>query len=141
MERLADVSIIAAGPGDAAGLARVHVEAWRETYAGLLPAPYLAAMDVIRHARRWRRQLTLAPEAEIVLVAEGRDGLVGYSGGLVLAGRPAMGLVNTLYLLRSAQGAGLGRGLLGAMARVLAARGAGSLQLWVLEGNARARGF
>src|SRR5437764_9780247 len=44
MERLADVVICPAGPADAAELGQVHVKSWRETYPGLLPQTYLAAM-------------------------------------------------------------------------------------------------
>ena len=77
MQRLDDIVIVAAGPGDAAALAEVHVTAWRETYQGLLPAAYLAQMNIHLYARRWRRQLMAAQPPEIVLAAEGRDGLVG----------------------------------------------------------------
>ena len=102
-----------------------------------------SSMDRIRHARRWTRQLTLAPDAEIVLAAEGREGLVGYCGGQIgpVEGDRRIGEVHTLYLLRSVQGGGLGRRLLHALAKVLRARGAGALRLWVLDGNDQACGF
>ena len=45
MQRLDDILIVPAGPGDAPGLGDVHVRAWRETYTGLLPAGYLAQMN------------------------------------------------------------------------------------------------
>jgi len=140
MERLDDMVIIAAGPGDAAALAEVHVTAWRETYRGLLPAPYLAQMNIGLYARRWRRQLMAARPPEVVLAAEGREGLVGYCAGQAgVDGAPAE--VSTLYVLQAAQKLGLGRRLLAASARVLQARGAGALSLWVLNGNVPARGF
>ncbi|MDQ2859685.1 MAG: GNAT family N-acetyltransferase [Pseudomonadota bacterium] len=138
MERLIDCVILPAGPGDADDLARVHIRAWRETYAGLLPAGYLAAMNPKVHARRWRLQLTRARAGEVVLSAEGRGGLVGYCAGAV-AGEEAE--IFTLYLLRAAQHVGLGRRLFAATARVLAAGGAVSLNLWVLNGNRVARAF
>ena len=138
MERLADCLILPAGPADADDLARVHIKAWRETYAGLLPAGYLAAMNPRVYARRWRLQLTRARAGELVLAAEGPGGLVGYCAGAV-AGEGAE--IFTLYLLRIAQHAGLGRRLFAATARVLAARGAVSLKLWVLNANRPARAF
>ena len=49
--------------------------------------------------------------------------------------------ITTLYVLRCAQGQGLGRALMKDLARTLAARGAGSLVIWVLRDNLRARGF
>ncbi|MHB8528401.1 MAG: GNAT family N-acetyltransferase [Caulobacteraceae bacterium] len=138
MERLAEVLIVPAGPGDAADVARLHVEAWRETYAGILPGPYLRAMNPRTHARRWRLQLTAAKPGDVVLLAEGPGGLIGYCAGAV-EGPEAE--IYTLYLLKSAQRSGVGRRLLGAAARVLALRGAASLELEVLSENRPARGF
>jgi ribosomal protein S18 acetylase RimI-like enzyme len=140
MERLDDILIVAAGPGDAAGLANVHVRAWRETYAGLLPSAYLAQMSRPLHERRWKRLLAAAPPPEIVLAAEGRAGLVGYSAAQarLIDGSAE---VSTLYVIRSAQKLGLGRRLLAASARAQQARGAAAMHLWVLNGNDAARGF
>jgi GNAT superfamily N-acetyltransferase len=138
MERLAAYNIVPAGPGDAAALARVHVRSWRETYAGLLPGPFLAQMNAGVYARRWRRQLMAAEPAELVLCAEGAGGLVGYCG---VSGSGMMAEVSTLYVIRPAQRRGVGKRLLASAAKVMAARGAVSLHLWVLNGNARARAF
>lgn len=142
MERLAETNIIPAGPGDAAALAEVHVRAWRETYAGLLPAQYLARMNTAVHATRWRRQLSRARAGDVVLAAEGPEGLVAYCAGALLTNSAIREAeIFTLYVLRSAQGLGLGKRLLGAAARVLEAETARSLRLWVLSGNVRAREF
>lgn len=134
-------AIVPAGPGDAAELARVHVQAWRETYPGMLPQVYLDRMSVATHARRWRSRLMRG--GEVTLAAETAKGLVGYaSGDWSRAGAwPAEAEVHTLYIVRSAQRAGLGRRLLIAVARALAARGARSLVIWVLRENANARRF
>ena len=67
MQRFAEALIVPAGPGDADALAKLHVETWRETYAGLLPAGYLGAMDVKRHAKRWRAQLAASVKPAPVL--------------------------------------------------------------------------
>jgi ribosomal protein S18 acetylase RimI-like enzyme len=138
MERLASYNIVPAGPGDAAALARVHVRSWRETYAGLLPGPFLAQMNAGVYARRWRRQLMSAEPPEVVLCAEGAGGLVGYCGGSAAGGSAE---VSTLYVIRPAQRRGVGKRLLSSAGKVLSARGARSMHLWVLNGNARARAF
>ena len=133
-------AICPAGPGDAGDLARVHVQAWRETYSGLLPKSYLDALSVPRHARIWRRRLMSTHE--VTLAAEEADGLVGYcSGGQARGGDAALAEITTLYVLRQAQDAGLGRRLLTDTSRALAARGAMSLIIWVLRDNTKARGF
>ena len=133
-------AISPAGPGDAGDLARVHVQAWRETYPDLLPKAYLDGLSVPRHARLWRRRLMSTHE--VTLAAEGADSLVGYCSGGEARGRvDGLAEITTLYLLREAQGLGLGRRLLTDTARVLAARGAVSLVIWVLRDNVKARGF
>jgi GNAT superfamily N-acetyltransferase len=142
MQRLADAVIVPAGPSDAVDLARIHVTSWRESYAGMLPARFLDDMSVTRHARRWSSQLLRLRPGEVVMAAEARDGLVGYCAGA--APEPGGGdraEIFTLYLLRSAQGRGNGFQLFRSTARVLAAKGAGALELWVLSENRRAQGF
>ena len=134
-------AIVPAGPGDAVDLAKVHVASWRETYPGLLPQVYLDRMSVAAHARRWRARLMR--DGEITLAAETADGLLGDCSGDWTRGGPGRGEaeVTTLYVLKRAQRSGLGRRLLTATARALAARGATSLVIWVLRDNENARGF
>jgi ribosomal protein S18 acetylase RimI-like enzyme len=132
--------IAPAGPADAEALARVHVQSWRETYAGILPQPYLDRMSVAVHARRWRVRLTRTDE--VTLVADSGDGLVGYCSGEWARERvDGEAEISTLYLLQGAQGLGIGRRLLTQTARALAARGARALKIRVLRDNPTARGF
>ena len=134
--------IFPAGPLDAENLARVHVTAWRETYRGLLPDAGLARMSEAAQIRRFRHGLNHPGENEVTLVCADRQGAVGYvSGGPARSGAEGWAEVSTLYLLRSAQGCGLGADLLRAAARALRARGARSLVISVLRENVRARGF
>jgi ribosomal protein S18 acetylase RimI-like enzyme len=132
--------IFPAGPADAEALAYVHVTSWRETYKGLLPDAFLARMSEVGFTRRFRRSLT--HETGVTLVAADRYGLVGYaSGGPSRRGVPGEGEISVLYLLRQAQGRGLGRALLTETARALAAQGSTSLMISVLRENFGARGF
>jgi ribosomal protein S18 acetylase RimI-like enzyme len=133
--------VFPAGPSEAEELARVHVTSWRETYRGLLPDAFLARMSEPGFARRFRRVLT-TPGAEVTLAASGRYGLVGYAqGGPSRRGVAGEAEIATLYILRHAQGSGLGRQLLIESARALKAQGAASLMISVLRDNIRARGF
>ncbi|MBV9997426.1 MAG: GNAT family N-acetyltransferase [Caulobacteraceae bacterium] len=143
MVDLLDYAIVPAGPGDAADLARVHVKSWRETYPGHLPQTYLNGMRPSAHARRFYRDLMRASPGEVVLLAESAEGPVGYASGARLKAetRPADSEVFTLYVLKAAQKAGLGRALLNSAARVFQADGARSLMLRVLSSNRKARGF
>jgi ribosomal protein S18 acetylase RimI-like enzyme len=131
-----------AGPADAEALARTHVASWRETYRGLLPDEYLARMSEPLHARRFGRVLLHPGPDEVTLAAADRAGIVGYAQGGPSRRRVAgEAEVATLYLVRAAQGRGLGRRLLIETARALAARGARSLVVSVLAANAPARRF
>jgi ribosomal protein S18 acetylase RimI-like enzyme len=134
--------VLPAGPADAEALAQVHVAAWRESYKGLLPDAYLARMSVENHARRFGHELTRPRKGELTLAAVNRSGLFGYvSAGPSRAYAEGEAEISTLYLLRAAQGHGVGRRLLTDAARVLAAQGWRSLMISVLADNAHARGF
>jgi len=143
VEGLLDFVVSPAGPADAAELARVHVRSWRETYPGLLPQQALDRMSLPVHARRFRAELTHPRPGRAILIAEGPAGAVGYASCGLLTGdaRAADAEVHTLYVLRAAQGAGVGRALMRGAARMLRAQGAGSLMVFVLTRNAPARRF
>jgi ribosomal protein S18 acetylase RimI-like enzyme len=133
--------IFPAGPSDAEELARVHVTSWRETYRGLLADAFLARMSEPGFARRFRRQLN-QPGDSVTLAAADRYGLVGYvQGGASRRAVSGEAEIATLYVLRAAQGQGLGARLMTETARALAAQGATSLMISVLRDNIRARGF
>lgn len=130
------------GPTDAEALARVHVTSWRETYEGLLPAAFLARMSEPDYARRFARALTRPGPHDVTLAAGDRYGLLGYaSGGPSRRGEAGEAEIAVLYVLRAAQGEGVGRALMSETARTLKAKGAASLVVSVLRDNIRARGF
>jgi ribosomal protein S18 acetylase RimI-like enzyme len=133
--------VFPAGPSDAEEMARVHVTSWRETYRGLLADAFLARMSEPGFARRFRRALS-EPGESVTLVAADRYSLVAYAqGGASRRGAPGEAEVATLYVLRQAQGEGVGARLMAQMARALSAQGATSLMVSVLRDNLRARGF
>jgi GNAT superfamily N-acetyltransferase len=116
---------------DAAAMAAVHVASWESTYAGVLPATYIAERTVAVRYAFWRDRLIEADPAICIFVACGDDGAVcGFASG-------GNGELYSLYLLEEAQGMGLGRGLVEA---VLEALGGGRVIVWVLGVNP-ARGF
>jgi ribosomal protein S18 acetylase RimI-like enzyme len=130
------------GPADAEALAHAHVASWRETYRGLLPEAYLARMSVEAHTRRFAWTLLKPGPDDVTLAAADRRGVVGYAqGGPSRRRTPGEAEVATLYLVKSAQGRGVGRRLLGDTARALAARGASSMVISVLRDNVAARAF
>jgi phosphoribosylanthranilate isomerase len=129
-----------ATPADADALGHVHVAAWREAYAGLIPDAVLADLDPRQRASMWHDLLT---KGAAVQLAE-RDGAIvgfGSSGPQPDPTLSCAAEIHAIYVLRSAQRQGAGRTLMAAMARDLLAQGHASAALWVLEGNTPARRF
>lgn len=62
---------------DAYGIARVHVDTWRDAYAGIVPAAVLAALDIDARAQRMR-QLLGDPNPFTNLVAALDGTVVGF---------------------------------------------------------------
>ena len=132
------MSVRPATPEDAPAIAALHVQSWRETYPGLLPEAYLARMtdDAMRGRREVERARSIRDPAILTLVAEHAGRVAGFVTGGAVRGDSAYGAeLYALYLLRAAQGAGLGRALVRELARGLQARGHRDLMLWVLAEN------
>jgi GNAT superfamily N-acetyltransferase len=128
-----------ARPGDAEGIGRVHVAAWRETYPGVLPAAYLAGMSAAAHARSWGSVLSRPGQAQGVFVAEdAKRGVIGYAScGRRRSRIPEVeGEFHALYVDPDAQERGVGRLLMAAMAGdLLITRRMTSACVWVLKDN------
>jgi L-amino acid N-acyltransferase YncA len=130
---------------DSGRIGEIHVAAWREAYADLMPPARLAALDVGERAAMWRHQLA-SGTARGIAVAEQDGVIVGFAScakqrTAELAAAGYAGEVAAIYLLRAGQHRGAGRLLMQAMARRLIAEGYRSMALWVLAANAPARGF
>ena len=128
-----EAPIRATRSGDAPALARMHVDAWAETYTGLLPAVALAEFDVATRRAWWSAQIErgttrirIAPGLGFVAMGPQREPRLA---------RRWPDELYALYVLRRAHGTGLGR-------RLLDAADAGRpFSALVLDGNARALAF
>jgi ribosomal protein S18 acetylase RimI-like enzyme len=127
---------------DADAIGVLHVQAWLETYTGLIPANLLQSLSPVQRAEMWRGWLTRG--AGGAYVCEEGQAVVGF--GLCGAQRTRTlpnhrGEVYAINILRRAQGRGLGRALMQAMARSLDERGLAPMTLMVLAQNVSARQF
>jgi L-amino acid N-acyltransferase YncA len=129
------MKIRAATGQDVVAIAHVHVASWRTTYAGIVPASYLASLKEEEREASWREWLTLDVD---VFVAELEGEVVGFvSGGAIREPVEKFDAeLFAIYLLREAQRHGIGTALLRRLAGALKARGFGSMVAWVLEDNA-----
>lgn len=130
-----DPAVRAAVPDDAAGIARVHLQAWRESYAHLLPAAVLAGLRQGPREARWRDIITTSG-SDILVACAGTDIIGWASAG---AGRDADGPrareLEGIYVIASHYGSGAGQLLLDA------AVGDGGAYLWIAQDNPRASAF
>ena len=137
------LSVREAEASDAENIARVHVDAWRETYSGVLADHHFSDEAFSRRKRFWAGYLLLAPRPGRMVVAERGGTLVGFANSGEARGPdaehgfpPARSLhLFSIYLLATAHGSGLGQSMLDAVLRDDPA------QLWVLRGNHRAIAF
>ncbi|HET8599964.1 MAG TPA: GNAT family N-acetyltransferase [Segeticoccus sp.] len=122
---------------DAPVLGRIHVQIWREAYAGLMPERHLAGLDALARGERWRQNLS-APEPATTTLVGTCD---GEPVGFVVVGpgrddqRPVETELRVLNVLAAQHGTGLATQLL------TTALGERAAYLWVLAGNARAVAF
>lgn len=132
---MSDITIRPARPGDARGIARLDVETWRATYAGVLSTSYLVGLSERRREAGWRGVILHEPRD--VRVAVGATGaILGFgSCGPSRGDRLFTGEVFTLYVAPDWQNRGIGRRLLIALFRRLVTAGRRSAILWVLRDN------
>jgi L-amino acid N-acyltransferase YncA len=138
---MAKAQIRRATADDAEIVAQLHVDAWRESYASLMPPEALNALNVEEQAARWRdifRGEASDDASAVFLALDEADSPCGFaacgrqrSPRLAEAGFPVE--FSTLYLLRRAQGRGLGRAMMSAMAKHLIAEGYSRASGWVFR--------
>jgi GNAT superfamily N-acetyltransferase len=133
-----DITVRVGGIADAPGIARVLVDGWQTTYAGLLPADFLASFTYDQHDTGTRQHLASLPETSAVFVAvENNVDIVGVAHIRESADSPAgfRAELDALNVLPPSQGRGVGSRLLVTVMRWLKERDHRSMSLWVLRDN------
>jgi SAM-dependent methyltransferase len=128
---------------DVAAIAKVHVDSWRTTYAGVIPDNYLTKLSYEGRERAWHKNFSDPARRGFVYVAEYEKGeVVGFaSGGPERNEDPLYrGEMYAVYLLKHFQRRGIGRQLSLAVAQRLLQAGYESMLVWVLAQNP-SRGF
>lgn len=125
-------------------VAEIRIGGWQTAYRGLMPQPYLDALNVAEDAERRRERLRQADGSVLNLVAEWDGQVVGwaahgpYRDGEV---RTADAELYAIYVDAGRFGGGIGHALLTESVRRCRAAGHPRMYLWVLKGNTRARAF
>jgi GNAT superfamily N-acetyltransferase len=122
---------------DAASVARIYVDSWHDTYAGIVPTRLLRALTHNGQAARWRSAIR-AQGREFVIVAESdAHGLVGMTslGPARDSDLGYDGEVYALYVDPAFFGQGAGRALMRGAFTVLRGRGFSSCLIWAHAKN------
>ena len=101
---------------DASAIARVHIDAWRETYQGIIPDPYLAQLSHAKRTQQWEQTLV----NQRVYVAVSGEEVVGFAQGGPSRSDAREGELYAIYVLQASQGQGLGKALFQRIAEDLA---------------------
>ena len=128
-------------PEDAPFIGLVQVESWRRTYAGILPEPYLAALDDEESAVKWKQFIEAG--RMFVFVAEDPWGIFGFISGGELRDRIEAydAELYAIYLMPANQRHGVGKQMAQALTEALLMEGFSSMIVWVLERNLPAVSF
>ncbi|WP_457963198.1 GNAT family N-acetyltransferase [Arthrobacter sp. D1-29] len=128
-----------AEPADAPGMARVHVDTWRETYRGLMSDAVLDDPTLLSWRQKfWTAALTDPKYSQNTVAVASHEGmLIGIAmSGPSLDGAKEPRQLYLLYAYTEFHGSGVGAALLNAVLNPTA-----PAALWVAEPNPRAQAF
>jgi len=128
------VKIRPAAEPDLQGIVSIHVESWKDAYADVLPAEFMAGKIDPALARHWRE--TVIQNQDIVLVAE-ENSLVGFAAVWC---RP-IPFIDNLHVRPSHRSKRIGTALMTSVAQELIRKGHKKAYLWVFESNQKAIRF
>jgi ribosomal protein S18 acetylase RimI-like enzyme len=120
---------------DAKAIAKIEVETWRSTYAGMLPDRVLLNMSERRQTSSWASFLRHRPEDVMVALAGGAITGFGNCGTQRDSTIRFAGEIYTLYVAPDRQGSGLGRNLLLSLFQRLVTTGHATALVWVVRAN------
>ncbi|UAL47908.1 GNAT family N-acetyltransferase [Sutcliffiella horikoshii] len=120
---------------DTKGIAKVHVESWKTTYANIVPDEYLNNLTYESREQIWINSI---PNGG-VYVAENNEGeIVGFSsGGKERSGKydGFDGELYAIYILKEYQGQGIGKALIQPIIDELIGMGLNTMLVLVLKDN------
>jgi GNAT superfamily N-acetyltransferase len=139
-----------ATPRDVEAIARIHVDAWHATYAGIIPDAYLVSMDMGRQRRMWQQTVRAGGQSggqtggsshHVFVAALASDEVVGFAScgparrDMLPRRAPYDGEVYTLYVALDHQGHSHGKRLLETCFDALRDQDKSAAIVWVLAAN------
>jgi GNAT superfamily N-acetyltransferase len=134
-------------PGDAWGLAVVHLEAWQFGYRTLISTEALAQLSLSAREELWRSALTERQHPDLrrqIDVAVLASEIVGFCAvGTAPPHEPTTttGEIYAIYVRPTLWSSGIGQSLISVATDYLRDIGMKTAQLWMVKGNVRAQRF
>lgn len=122
---------------DAAEIANVHINSWREAYQSLLPQDFLDDRPLY-FKNRYELWKKVTKNSQLTFVAETTDnGVVGFINGDIARDDKFRGQVEIycIYLMKKFHGQGIGYSLLKKFFKSSVEKGFEKSYLWVLKNN------
>ena len=140
------VTLHAISVADLDAVAALHCVSWRSAYRGILSDAYLDGDLLTDRLDVWRLKLSMMTDRQFGWLAKHDGEPVGFVFASIDQDPTWGTLVDNLHVLPSHHGAGIGRGLLTAVANIARERAKTNpthpgLFLWCYEQNTRARAF
>ncbi len=137
MMQIADVTIRHATTDDAAEIANVHLNSWREAYRNLLPQDFLDQLPLTFKRRMSFWQQVASDSRKPLFVADAKNGIVGFSFFEPARDESMKGYgeVGAIYLLEQFKGKKIGAALLKIGMQELIKMEYSKAYCWVLEHN------
>jgi L-amino acid N-acyltransferase YncA len=120
---------------DVDGIAKVHVDCWKTTYAGIIPNDYISKLTYEKRAKLWER---IIPNGNVFVAEDDNGQIIGFAdGGSERTGdyKEFKGEMYSIYILKSYQGRGIGKRLIKAVVNELLKQDLNSMIVWVLKDN------
>jgi GNAT superfamily N-acetyltransferase len=138
MDETIRIGIRLARPEDAAAIASIYVDSWRDTYAGILPASGLLKMSKADQTAGWTRTIKHSNLRNPVLVAsDDKSRIYGFASAGVSRDKslPYEGEIYALYVAPGRTGQGMGTALMSSVFRLFSKANYGGIVIWALAAN------
>ena len=143
---MSDIEIYNAKPIDAPILAHIHVQGWRDGYAGLISQNYLDALDINQRISQWEKWLAPKSTAWIAKYNDKPSSIISFGNPvnpipceILTRQKPAE--IKLLYTLADNYRKGCGEALFRHALSTLSAEGYDCVFLWVLKDNIKGCNF
>ncbi|MBT2736203.1 GNAT family N-acetyltransferase [Bacillus sp. ISL-7] len=120
---------------DAKGIAKVHVDSWKTTYANIVPNEYLNNLIYEEREQIWINNI---PDGGVYVAENNKGEIIGFSsGGIERSGKynGFDGELYAIYILIEYQGQGIGTALVKPIIDEIKEMGLKSMLVLVIEDN------